>query len=161
MFSSTASTTMSATSRNGNMMLTRPSNTTTSIICARPARRKLSGEGLFNSRTRLGPPDLRNQRYLRRLCQRGQSTHHPVLGRLQSHSAARAGPNSPATSSTSTRNILKKIAPSTVKVEVDKRGGAKPAIVERENFMVTACVDALEKGFGRKPFSFAKAARFR
>ncbi|MGB5107002.1 MAG: dipeptidase [Candidatus Zixiibacteriota bacterium] len=46
---------------------------------------------------------------------------------------------------------LKKIAPSTVKVEVNKHGGAKPAIVERENFMVTACVDALEKGFGRKP----------
>ena len=46
---------------------------------------------------------------------------------------------------------VKKIAPATVKVEVKKLGGAKPAIVERENFMVTACVDALEKGFGRKP----------
>lgn len=46
---------------------------------------------------------------------------------------------------------VKKIAPSTVKVEVRKLGGAKPAIVERDNFMVTACVDALEKGFGRKP----------
>ncbi len=46
---------------------------------------------------------------------------------------------------------VQKTAPSTVKVEVKKLGGAKPAIVERDNFMVTACVDALEKGFGRKP----------
>ncbi|MCC6963088.1 MAG: dipeptidase [candidate division Zixibacteria bacterium] len=44
-----------------------------------------------------------------------------------------------------------KIAPATVKVEVKKLGGAKPAIVARDNFMVKACVDALEKGFGRKP----------
>ncbi len=46
---------------------------------------------------------------------------------------------------------VRKIAPPTVKVEVRKLGGAKPAIVERDNFMVTACVEALEKGFGRKP----------
>ncbi len=46
---------------------------------------------------------------------------------------------------------VRKVAPPTVKVEIKKLGGAKPAIVERDNFMVKSCVDALEKGFGRKP----------
>lgn len=44
-----------------------------------------------------------------------------------------------------------KVVPPTVKVEIKKLGGARPASVQRENFMVTACENALEKGFGRKP----------
>lgn len=44
-----------------------------------------------------------------------------------------------------------KIASPAVKVEVSRTGGAKPAVVGRDNFMVKASLTALEKGFGKKP----------
>jgi len=47
--------------------------------------------------------------------------------------------------------FVKKITSPGVTVEIIKQGGARPAIVERNNFMVTGSVIALEKGFGTKP----------
>jgi len=47
---------------------------------------------------------------------------------------------------------LKKIAPPSVKVEVDKVGGAKAALVSKDNPIMQAAEKALEYGFGAKPF---------
>jgi acetylornithine deacetylase/succinyl-diaminopimelate desuccinylase-like protein len=44
-----------------------------------------------------------------------------------------------------------KIASPAVKVEVKTSGGAKPAIVSRESFLVQAGAEAMEKGFGKAP----------
>jgi acetylornithine deacetylase/succinyl-diaminopimelate desuccinylase-like protein len=49
------------------------------------------------------------------------------------------------------KKYVLKVASPTVKVEIDKTVGARPAIVERDNFMVKASIDALEKGFGKRP----------
>ncbi len=49
------------------------------------------------------------------------------------------------------KKYVRKVASPAVKVEVGHTVGAKPALVERDNFMVTAAVSALEKGFGKKP----------
>jgi acetylornithine deacetylase/succinyl-diaminopimelate desuccinylase-like protein len=46
---------------------------------------------------------------------------------------------------------VKRVASPAVRVEVGNTVGAKPALVERDNFMVKAAVKALEKGFGKKP----------
>ncbi len=46
---------------------------------------------------------------------------------------------------------VNRVASTAVKVEVGNTVGAKPAMVERDNFMVKAAVKALEKGFGKKP----------
>ncbi|MCX6831672.1 MAG: M20/M25/M40 family metallo-hydrolase, partial [candidate division Zixibacteria bacterium] len=46
---------------------------------------------------------------------------------------------------------VNRVASPAVKVEVGNTVGAKPALVERDNFMVKAAVKALEKGFGKKP----------
>lgn len=48
-------------------------------------------------------------------------------------------------------SFVRKVASPAVTVEVTKQGGARPAIVERDSFMVTAAVKALEKGFDAKP----------
>jgi acetylornithine deacetylase/succinyl-diaminopimelate desuccinylase-like protein len=47
---------------------------------------------------------------------------------------------------------LHKIAPPSVRVEVTKVGGAKAAIVSKENPIMQAGEKALEYGFGKKPF---------
>jgi acetylornithine deacetylase/succinyl-diaminopimelate desuccinylase-like protein len=46
---------------------------------------------------------------------------------------------------------VNKVASPAVKVEVTNIGGAEPALVGRDNFMVKAAVSSLEKGFGKKP----------
>ena len=48
--------------------------------------------------------------------------------------------------------FVRKIASPGVQLEFDNAGGAKPAIVARDSFLVQAGTTALEKGFGRKPF---------
>jgi acetylornithine deacetylase/succinyl-diaminopimelate desuccinylase-like protein len=48
--------------------------------------------------------------------------------------------------------FVRKIASPGVQLEFDHAGGAKPAIVSRDSFLVQAGTTALEKGFGRKPF---------
>ncbi len=47
---------------------------------------------------------------------------------------------------------LKKIAPDSVHVEVKKFGGAKAALVSKENPIMQAAEKALEYGFGKRPF---------
>ncbi len=47
---------------------------------------------------------------------------------------------------------LKKIAPPSVEVEVRKFGGAKAAIVSKDNPIMQAAEKALEDGFGKRPF---------
>lgn len=47
---------------------------------------------------------------------------------------------------------LKKIAPPSVTVEVEKFGGAKAAIVSKDNPIMGAAEHALEYGFGKRPF---------
>ena len=47
---------------------------------------------------------------------------------------------------------LQKIAPPSVKVEVTKVGGARAAIVSKENPIMQAGEKALEYGFGKRPF---------
>jgi acetylornithine deacetylase/succinyl-diaminopimelate desuccinylase-like protein len=47
---------------------------------------------------------------------------------------------------------LTKIAPPSVKVEVKKFGGAKPAIVSKTNPIMQAAEQAFQAGFGKKPF---------
>ncbi len=47
---------------------------------------------------------------------------------------------------------LQKIAPPSVRVEVTKGGGARAAIVSKENPIMQAGEKALEYGFGRRPF---------
>lgn len=47
---------------------------------------------------------------------------------------------------------VRKVASPGVTVEFMHGGGAKPAIVSRDSFLVQAGVKALEKGFGRKPY---------
>lgn len=46
---------------------------------------------------------------------------------------------------------VRKVAPATVSLEIKIMGGAKPALVQRDSFLVQACLPALEKGFGRQP----------
>jgi len=46
--------------------------------------------------------------------------------------------------------FVKKVASKGVKVEVTTFGGAKPAIVSRDSFLVQGGIAALEKGFGEK-----------
>ncbi len=46
---------------------------------------------------------------------------------------------------------VKENASEGVKVEITRQGGAKPAIVSRENFLVKGGADALKKGFGKEP----------
>ena len=46
---------------------------------------------------------------------------------------------------------VKKVASDAVTVKVSLEGGAKPAIVSRESFLVKGGGEALEKGFGKRP----------
>ncbi|MCK4858413.1 MAG: dipeptidase, partial [candidate division Zixibacteria bacterium] len=46
---------------------------------------------------------------------------------------------------------VRKVASPAVTVEITRQGGARPAIVSRDSFLVRAGNVALEKGFGRKP----------
>lgn len=48
-------------------------------------------------------------------------------------------------------DYVNKVVSPNVKVEIKAYGGAKPAVVERDNFMVKASIDSLEIGFGKKP----------
>ncbi|MFH2057043.1 MAG: dipeptidase [bacterium] len=48
--------------------------------------------------------------------------------------------------------FVRKVASPGVKLEFNHAGGAKPAIVSRDSFLVQAGTRALEQGFGRKPF---------
>ncbi len=48
-------------------------------------------------------------------------------------------------------SYVKKVAPKGVKVEVNKLGGAKPAIVSRDSFLVKAAIRALQKAYGSEP----------
>ncbi len=47
--------------------------------------------------------------------------------------------------------FVKKAAPAGVKVEVMKYGGANPAIVGRDSFLVQAATRALQKAYGKEP----------
>lgn len=46
---------------------------------------------------------------------------------------------------------VRKVSPDCVKVEVIKQGGAKPAIVGRDSFLVKGASAALQKAYGREP----------
>ena len=46
---------------------------------------------------------------------------------------------------------VKRVASSAAKVEILRSGGANPARVSRDNFLVKACFEALRKGFGKEP----------
>ncbi len=48
-------------------------------------------------------------------------------------------------------SFVLKIASPAVTVDVDAQGGAKPAIVSRDSFLIAAGSAAFERGFGRKP----------
>jgi acetylornithine deacetylase/succinyl-diaminopimelate desuccinylase-like protein len=48
--------------------------------------------------------------------------------------------------------FLLKVAPPSVTVKVQKLGGAKAAIVSKENPIMQAAEKALEHGFGKRPF---------
>lgn len=48
--------------------------------------------------------------------------------------------------------FIRKVASPGVTLDFNHAGGAKPAIVSRDSFLVQAGTTALEKGFGRKPF---------
>jgi acetylornithine deacetylase/succinyl-diaminopimelate desuccinylase-like protein len=49
------------------------------------------------------------------------------------------------------KKYVTKVTSPAVKLEIFNTVGARPALVQRDNFMIKAAVSALEKGFGTKP----------